>query len=73
MPMPMPRRNEKEDEYISRCMGNDTMVTDFPNSNQRAGVCYSNWRKAKNINPRRSENLSQSTAYSNTISQESDT
>ena len=72
MPMPMPRKNEKEDEYISRCMGNETMVTDFSDNNQRAAVCYSNWRRAKNV-IRRSENLSQSTAYSTTTSQESDT
>ena len=70
--MPIPRRNEKEDEYISRCMGNDTMVTDFPENNQRAAMCYSNWRRTKNV-IRRSENLSQSTAYSNTTLQESDT
>ena len=47
MPLPRPNKNEKEKEFISRCMGNDTMVNEFPKQNVRAGVCYSLYRKAK--------------------------
>jgi hypothetical protein len=28
-------------------MGNDTMVTDFPENNQRAAVCYQQWRDSR--------------------------
>ena len=26
MPIPSPKKNEKKDDFISRCMGNPTMV-----------------------------------------------
>lgn len=49
MPMPKPRKNEKKDDFISRCMGNDTMVKDYPEEDQRAAVCYLQWNdKDKN-------------------------
>lgn len=44
MPIPQPRANESEDEFISRCMGDDTMNEDYPDQEQRAGVCFSTWR-----------------------------
>ena len=47
MPIPRPSTNEKEDEFINRCMGNDTMNKDYPDNKQRSGVCYTSWREAK--------------------------
>lgn len=47
MPMPKPRPRENEQDFITRCMGNDTMVTDFPENNQRAAVCYQQWRDSR--------------------------
>lgn len=44
MPLPKPNSGESEDEFVSRCMGNDTMVSDFPDQGQRAAVCYSQFR-----------------------------
>jgi ATP-dependent protease ClpP protease subunit len=43
--MPTPNKSEKQDEFISRCMGDATMTKDFPDSPQRAGVCYKQWRE----------------------------
>lgn len=44
MPIPTPNQDETKDDFISRCMGNDTMVEDYPDQEQRAAVCYSQWR-----------------------------
>lgn len=45
MPIPTPNDGESRDDFISRCMGNDTMVDDYPDNEQRAAVCYSQWRE----------------------------
>lgn len=47
MPIPKPNTGEKEDEFISRCMGNDIMIEEYPEEEQRAAVCYNEWRKKK--------------------------
>lgn len=47
MPLPVPREEERESEFISRCMDNDITKRDFPDSKQRVTVCYSQWRKKK--------------------------
>jgi len=44
MPLPTPRRREGQDDFISRCMANPTARRDFPDSDQRAGMCFSQWR-----------------------------
>lgn len=44
MPMPKPRKDETQKEFISRCMGDDTMNEDYPENDQRAAVCYTQWR-----------------------------
>lgn len=41
--MPNPRRNESEDDFISRCMGDSEAISDFPDEDQRAAFCYSVW------------------------------
>ena len=47
MPLPTPNEDEKQDGFISRCMGNDTVKKDFPDQKQRSAVCFSQWRKGK--------------------------
>ena len=39
--MPIPDRTaaESRDEFISRCMGDTTMVVEFPDVKQRYAVC----------------------------------
>jgi hypothetical protein len=46
MPLPTPNENESQDEFISRCMGNDTANEDFPDQEQRAAVCHRQWDEA---------------------------
>jgi len=47
MPLPSPKGKEKQNDFISRCMGDNTMGKDFKDQKQRAAVCYSQWEKAK--------------------------
>ena len=48
MPLPKPSKNEKQSEFVSKCMGDSMMNKDFPDQKQRAAVCYSQFkRKAK--------------------------
>ena len=46
-PLPSPKDNEEQKEFISRCMGNPTMNSEYSDSKQRAAVCHSQWRRAK--------------------------
>lgn len=50
MPLPEPNKEEKQAQFISRCMSNDTMKKDFPDQTQRTGVCFSQWKKARGEN-----------------------
>jgi len=45
MPLPTPREGQGQDEFIGKCMSNDTMKSEFPDTKQRVAVCYSQWRK----------------------------
>lgn len=40
-----PGAKETESEFISRCMGDDTMLSEYPDQSQRAAVCYAYWDK----------------------------
>jgi len=45
MPLPTPRDDETQQEFISRCMADDTMQREFTDREQRAAVCFSQWRR----------------------------
>jgi hypothetical protein len=45
MPLPSPKKKETEQEFVSRCMGDDMMNQDFKDQKQRAAVCYSQYKK----------------------------
>lgn len=47
MPLPTPNSGESRDDWLSRCMGNDTMNEDFPDNEQRYAVCNEIWRENK--------------------------
>lgn len=47
MPLPTPNTNESKDDFISRCMGDDTTTGDFPEADQRRAVCESQWDDSK--------------------------
>lgn len=45
MPLPSPSKKETEQEFVSRCMGDEMMNEDFKDQKQRAAVCYSQYKK----------------------------
>ena len=44
MPLPKPHDGESEKDFIARCMGDETVLADFGDQEQRSGVCFSQWR-----------------------------
>jgi HK97 family phage prohead protease len=47
MPMPQPESDEAREEWMSRCMSNETMVEEYPDADQRAAVCHGIWGENK--------------------------
>lgn len=47
MAIPAPKKSEAQEDYVDRCMADDTMGSDYPDDKQRAAVCYSTWRKKR--------------------------
>ena len=43
MPIPTPGQDETKDEFIERCMGDETMKEEYPDGDQRLGVCMAQW------------------------------
>ena len=48
MPLPSPGPNEGRDEFIDRCMGDDTMQEEYPDGDQREAVCEAQWERGMN-------------------------
>ena len=44
MPLPIPSADESEKDFVSRFMGDDQAISDFPDEQQRAAVAYSTYR-----------------------------
>ena len=47
MPLPTKRTDEPRKEFISRCMSDDMMNTEFKDAKQRAAVCISQYQQRK--------------------------
>ena len=45
MPLPIPHDDEDHGEFIARCMGDETMVDDFDDPEQRRAVCETQWQE----------------------------
>jgi HK97 family phage prohead protease len=45
MPIPAPSPDESEDDFIGRCMGDPSMVSDFSDTDQRYAICISSFRE----------------------------
>ena len=43
MPLPKPRKNEREDDFISRCVSDPQVIADFDTIEQRFAVCVDLW------------------------------
>jgi len=47
VPLPKPSQDENRAEFVSRCMSNPTMRTEFPDNNQRLAVCGSQFDQSR--------------------------
>jgi len=47
MPLPNPGPKESHDKFIDRCMGDDLINDEYPDSKQRMAVCSSIWDRRK--------------------------
>lgn len=41
MPIPSRKKNEEKDSFVSRCMSNEVMKTEYPDEKQRVAICIS--------------------------------
>ena len=48
MPIPKPTASETEKEFIKRCMGDDIMVSEYTDIDQRFSVCVSSFNEKTN-------------------------
>jgi hypothetical protein len=39
MPIPSPKEDEDNQKFVGRCMGDETMKKDYPDSKQRVAIC----------------------------------
>jgi hypothetical protein len=49
MPIPKRKQNEDKQKYIGRCMGNETMKKDYPDTEQRVAICLGQTRTKGNL------------------------
>ena len=47
MPLPTKQKDESQKEFMSRCMGDDVMNTEFKDVKQRGAVCISQYQQRK--------------------------
>jgi len=47
MPIPKPKKGEKQNDFISRCMSDKTMNKEYPDQKQRTAICFKSWRDSK--------------------------
>ena len=45
--MPKPTPSETKDDFLTRCMGDEEALKDFPGNDQRYAVCNSIWEESK--------------------------
>src|SRR3990172_976418 len=51
MPLPKPISSESQDDFIARCVGNEMMLEEYPEQDQRAAACHAQWANRQKENP----------------------
>ena len=49
MPLPTKQPEEEKNAFTSRCMSDDMMKKEFPDSKQRVAVCLSQYKRRKKV------------------------
>ena len=47
MPLIKPKDKEKREDFMSRCMRDETSTSEYPNADQRLAVCSSQFKNKK--------------------------
>jgi hypothetical protein len=47
MPLPKPKQNEKQTDFMARCVNDATIKKEFKNKSQRVAVCYNQFKEKK--------------------------
>jgi HK97 family phage prohead protease len=47
MPLPKPKKNEKHDDFMERCMSDEVMVKEYDDEKQRYAVCQTQWDNSR--------------------------
>lgn len=47
MPLVTPKKGENENKFVNRCMGDDNMVREFNQPDQRKAVCHNQYNRQK--------------------------
>lgn len=47
MPIPKPKKGEKRQEFLSKCMSDETMNEEFPREKQRVAICLNQLKRAE--------------------------
>ena len=47
MPIPEPTTDEQQSDFIGRCMADDKMLLEYPDSKQRYSICQMKWESKK--------------------------
>ena len=53
MPLPKPNDGETKEEFIDRCMADETTQEEFPDESQRYAVCLAQWDERSAARPQR--------------------
>ncbi|MBI3074953.1 MAG: hypothetical protein HYY92_01925 [Parcubacteria group bacterium] len=57
MPLPTPKKGEKKDDFISRCMRSAVIQREYASQKQQLAVCFSQLRhkRGKGASPKKRE------------------
>jgi hypothetical protein len=47
MPIPTPTSTEPKEDFIYRCMSDEKMVSEYPDSTQRYALCIATYKENK--------------------------
>lgn len=65
MPLPQPNENEKRNDFINKCMSDETMIQEYKNESQRFAVCNTEFSKNKNQKNEESNSDQSKTSHQN--------
>ena len=43
MAVPIPHKSETKEQFQDRCMGDENLVNEYPDTKQRFAICESQW------------------------------